>query len=170
MRCSMKGAGPAGSRPPRRKCYAGGMELTPEQIAAAKASGCAFLPATDEQVARLTMQRRIFTIAGEPHVATRNDGAVKETHGAIAMLIAGEAPRVEETAQQAVAADAEAALEMAGEIGCRPRRRPGRPAWRQRCGPAARALAQHQAGLRLPVLTPALHRPRRFRMAGFRPR
>jgi hypothetical protein len=67
------------------------MELTPEQIAAAKASGCTFLP------------------------ATRNEGAVKETHGAIAMLIAGEAPRVEETAQQAVAADAEAALEMAGE-------------------------------------------------------
>jgi hypothetical protein len=91
------------------------MELTPEQIAAAKASGCTFLPATDEQVARLTMQRRIFTIAGQPHVATRNEGAVKETHGAIAMLIAGEAPRVEETAQQAVAADAEAALEMAGE-------------------------------------------------------
>src|SRR5690242_13891030 len=91
------------------------MELTPDQIAAAKAQGCTFLPATEEQVARLTMQRRIFTIDGRPHVAIRHDEGVKEVHGAIARLIAGEAPRQEETTQQAVAADAEAALEMAGE-------------------------------------------------------
>ena len=63
----------------------------------------------------LEISAGVDVVAGEPHVATRNEGAVKETHGAIAMLIAGEAPRVEETAQQAVAADAEAALEMAGE-------------------------------------------------------
>jgi hypothetical protein len=91
------------------------MELTPDQIAAARASGCTFLPASDEQVARLTMQRRIFLIDGRPHVATRNDGAVKETHGAIAMLLAGQAPAADETTQEALAADAEAALVMAGE-------------------------------------------------------
>lgn len=91
------------------------MELTQDQIAAAQASGCTFLPASDEQVARLTMQRRIFTIDGRPHVATRNDGAVKETHGAVALLIAGEAAPVQETTQEALAADAEAALAMAGE-------------------------------------------------------
>ena len=91
------------------------MELTPDQIAAARASGCTFLPASDEQVARLTMQRRIFTIDGRPHVATRNDGAVKETHGAVALLIAGQAPAAEETTQEALEADAAAALVMAGE-------------------------------------------------------
>ncbi|SDB23226.1 hypothetical protein [Belnapia rosea] len=91
------------------------MELNPQQIAAAKARGCTFLPATEEQVARLTMQRRIFTIDGQPHVAIRQDEAVKETHGAIAMLIEGDTPQFEETTQQAAAAEAEVTLEMAGE-------------------------------------------------------
>lgn len=106
------------------------MELTPQQIAAAKARGCTFLPATEEQVARLTMQRRIFTIDGQPHVAVRQDEAVKETHGAIALLIQGETPRVDEITPQA--AEAEATLELAGESGtsrggAQVMRRAGRP-------------------------------------------
>ena len=41
---------------------------------AAKACGCAFLPATVAQVALLSMQRRIFRIDGGPFVATRDGG------------------------------------------------------------------------------------------------
>jgi hypothetical protein len=108
------------------------MELTPEQIAAARARGCTFLPATEEQVARLTMQRRIFTIDGQPHVAIRQDEAVKETHGAVALLIDGGTSRSEETSQQAAAAEAEVTLELAGETaagrsGAQVVRRAGRP-------------------------------------------
>ncbi len=35
------------------------LELTPDHLRAAQACGCVFLPATDAQVQRLSMQRRI---------------------------------------------------------------------------------------------------------------
>ncbi len=62
------------------------MELTRDQRAAAEARGCAFVPATEEQVRRLTMQRRVFRLDGEPVLATR-DGGYFETHGTLATLI-----------------------------------------------------------------------------------
>jgi hypothetical protein len=62
------------------------LELTREQRAAAQACGCALIPATDEQVRRLTMQRRVFRLDGEPVLATR-DGGYFETHGTLAALI-----------------------------------------------------------------------------------
>ena len=62
------------------------MELTREQRAAAEACGCALVPATEEQVRRLTMQRRVFRLDGEPVLATR-DGGYFETHGTLATLI-----------------------------------------------------------------------------------
>jgi len=93
------------------------MELTPEMVRAAEAQGCHFTPATTEQVARLTMQRRIFLIDGEPHVAMREKTGVMETHGAVARLIAGEPPETPPaeaaSMQQAAAEDAQAALELA---------------------------------------------------------
>ena len=95
------------------------MELTPNQRAAAEACGCVFLPATDEQVGRLSMQRRVFRIDGEPFVATRDGGGFFETHATVARLIEahgrGGAPGKPETVQEAAAADAASEREIAGE-------------------------------------------------------
>jgi hypothetical protein len=63
------------------------MELTQEQFDAAAACGCAFVPADEAQVARLSMQRRIFTRNGKPFVATRDAGGFHETHATLALLI-----------------------------------------------------------------------------------
>jgi hypothetical protein len=62
------------------------LHLTPEQVAAARALGCSFQPATQADIARLTVQRRVFHIDGEPVLATR-DGFL-ETAGTLAVLIA----------------------------------------------------------------------------------
>ena len=63
------------------------MILTEEQIAAAKARGCAFFPASPDQAARLGMQRRLFVLDGKPHVATRDGGGFLETHGTLTALV-----------------------------------------------------------------------------------
>jgi hypothetical protein len=97
------------------------MELTQEQVEAAKACGCTFVPASEAQVARLSMQRRIFTLAGGPFVATRDGGGFFETHATLARLIEtrrrGGAPDAVETVQEAAAADAATEHEIAGERG-----------------------------------------------------
>ena len=97
------------------------MELTQEQLEAAKACGCTFFPATEGQVARLAMQRRIFTIAGKPFVATRDGGGFHETHATLALLLEahgrGAASDAGETVQEAAAADAASEQEIAGERG-----------------------------------------------------
>jgi hypothetical protein len=96
------------------------MTLTQEQIAAARARGCAFFPATPDQVARLGMQRRIFVLDGRPHIATRDGGGFLETHGTLAALVghtADSEPRTAESVEEAVAADAETAAEIAAERG-----------------------------------------------------
>ena len=97
------------------------MELTPDQRAAAEACGCVFLPATDEQVGRLSMQRRVFRIDGRPFVATRDGGGFFETQATLLPLIVRRAPGRErgagETAREAAAADAVAAAEIATEQG-----------------------------------------------------
>jgi hypothetical protein len=122
------------------------MTLTEQQIAAAKARGCAFFPATEEQVARLGMQRRIFTLGGNPYVASCDGGGFLETHGTLAALLARASDpehRPAETVEEAVAADAETAAEMVAEGGggrAQVLRRRGaggarpRPPWR---GPSA---------------------------------
>ncbi|MGG5809641.1 hypothetical protein [Falsiroseomonas sp. CW058] len=95
------------------------MELSPDQVRAAEAAGCAFIPATPEQVARLTMQRRIFLIDGQPHLARRHGAGIFETQGTLAPLIAaasaGVVPSMPETLQEAEEADASATLEIAAE-------------------------------------------------------
>jgi hypothetical protein len=97
------------------------VDLTQEQVEAAKACGCAFFPATGAQVARMSMQRRVFRIDGRPFVATRDGGGFFDTQGTLSVLIEGQAPGRErgagETAQEAAAADAEAAAEIATEQG-----------------------------------------------------
>ena len=97
------------------------MELTREQSEAAKACGCTFFPASEAQVQRLAMQRRIFTLDGKPFLATRDGGGFFETHATLALLSegrrSGREPRPEETAQEAAAADAKAAGEIAAERG-----------------------------------------------------
>jgi hypothetical protein len=62
------------------------VDLTPDQLTAAHARGCAFLPATEDQVRRLAVQRRIFRLNGMPFVATR-DGGFFETWGTLRALI-----------------------------------------------------------------------------------
>ncbi len=97
------------------------MELTEEQVSAVRARGCAFFPASPEQVARLSMQRRVFTIAGKPFLATRDGGGFHETHATLARLIEAHgragAPGKPETVQEAAAADAASEREIAGERG-----------------------------------------------------
>jgi hypothetical protein len=97
------------------------MRLTQEQVEAAKACGCTFVPASKAEVARLSMQRRIFTLAGKPFVATRDGGGFYETHATLMRLIEthgrGGIPEAGETVQEAVAADAASEREIAGERG-----------------------------------------------------
>lgn len=95
------------------------MYLTQEQAEAAKAFGCAFFPATEAQVALLSMQRRIFRIDGSPFLATRDGSGFFETHGTLSRLIEadgqGAAPGKQETVHEAAAADAVSEREIAGE-------------------------------------------------------
>ncbi len=65
------------------------MRLSYDQIAAARACGIEFPPASPAQVQRLSMQRKVFEIDGQPHLATR-DGSFFETAGTLERLIAGE--------------------------------------------------------------------------------
>ena len=62
------------------------LHLSPEEIAAAEACGISFLPATDAQVQRLAMQRKVFYRNGAPILATRGDGLF-ETVGTLQPLI-----------------------------------------------------------------------------------
>ncbi len=105
------------------------MELTREQRAAAEARGCVFLPATEAQVARMSMQRRVFRVGGKPFMATRDGGGFFETHGTLALLVEGHgrdgAPGKQETVHEAAAADAASEREIAGERGAEARRRSG---------------------------------------------
>lgn len=65
------------------------MQLSYDKVAAARACGIKFPPASPAQVQRLSMQRKVFEIDGQPHLATR-DGSFFETAGTLERLIAGE--------------------------------------------------------------------------------
>jgi hypothetical protein len=97
------------------------LDLSQEQVEAAKASGCAFVPASEAEVARLSMQRRVFHVDRKPFVATRDRGGFYETHATLARLIEahghGRVPGSQETVQEAAAADAASEQEIAGERG-----------------------------------------------------
>ena len=97
------------------------MDLTQEQVEAAEACGCAFLLATEAQVALLSMQRRVFRLGGKSFMATRDGGGFFETHGTLTLLVEGHGrggePGKQETVQEAAAADAVAEQEIAGERG-----------------------------------------------------
>jgi hypothetical protein len=62
------------------------LHLSPDDIAAAEACGVSFLPASDAQVQRLAMQRKVFYQAGAPILATRGGGFF-ETVGTLQQLI-----------------------------------------------------------------------------------
>lgn len=53
------------------------MNLTPEEAAIAEARGCRLVPADAQQVAVLSMQRRVFWVRGEPWLILRPDGFVE---------------------------------------------------------------------------------------------
>jgi DNA-binding protein H-NS len=63
--------------------------LSHDKVAAARACGIEFPPASPAQVQRLSMQRKVFDIDGQPHLATR-DGSFFETAGTLERLIAEE--------------------------------------------------------------------------------
>jgi hypothetical protein len=63
------------------------LELTSEEVAHAEACGVSFPAATPAQVQRYAMQRKVFRVAGEAVLATR-DGALFETAATLARLIA----------------------------------------------------------------------------------
>jgi hypothetical protein len=63
------------------------LDLTPEQVEAASLVGVEFPHASAEQIRRLSMQRKVFHIDGQPALATRN-GAFFETVGTLTALIA----------------------------------------------------------------------------------
>lgn len=78
------------------------MRLTPEHLAAARACGCALLPATEDQIRRFSPQRRVFRVDGAPFVATRGGGFF-ETWATLAALIEKHRPAA---AERGTAADA----------------------------------------------------------------
>lgn len=63
------------------------MQLTREQYAIAESLGCRFLPATESQIHRLSMQQRIFWLDGKAFVVSRRDG-FHETAGTLRRLLA----------------------------------------------------------------------------------
>ena len=65
------------------------LQLSYDKVAAARACGIEFPPATPAQVHRLSKQRKVFEIDGQPHLATR-DGSFFETAGTLERLITGE--------------------------------------------------------------------------------
>ena len=91
------------------------MELSLDQVRAARSAGCTFIVATAEQVSRLTMQRRVFLVEGVPNLVRRPNSGFFETQGTLAPLIAGAPPPPLETPQEAAEADASTAREMEAE-------------------------------------------------------
>jgi len=63
------------------------VQLTREQYAIAESLGCRFLPATESQIHRLSMQQRIFWLDGKAFVVSRRDG-FHETAGTLRRLLA----------------------------------------------------------------------------------
>lgn len=62
------------------------MNLTPEQVAAAEAAGCRFLPVPDHATHRYAMQRKVFRHGGRDVLATRG-GGLYETIATLERLI-----------------------------------------------------------------------------------
>jgi hypothetical protein len=62
------------------------LDISLEQVAAAEFVGVEFLPASADQVHRLSMQRKVFRIDGEAVLATR-DGSFFETAATLGQLI-----------------------------------------------------------------------------------
>ena len=62
------------------------MQLTPEQAGIARACGCQIVPATEEQVWRLSREHRIFRLDGAAVVVRRPDGFL-ETAGTLRLLL-----------------------------------------------------------------------------------
>ncbi|MCK8787831.1 hypothetical protein M0638_26095, partial [Roseomonas sp. NAR14] len=67
------------------------LQITPDQAAALMAAGFSLRPATEEQVGRLAMQRRIFLLDGTPMLVTR-DGAYFETAGTLRDVLSSAPP------------------------------------------------------------------------------
>jgi hypothetical protein len=81
------------------------LNLTPDQVAAARAIGCAFFPASELQVQRLTMQQRVFRVDGKPFLLSR-DGSYFETIGTLLALIAAAPPALAKTPAEAFVREA----------------------------------------------------------------
>jgi hypothetical protein len=95
------------------------LHLSPEDIAAAEACGINFLPASEAQVQRLAMQRKVFYRAGEPILATRGDGLF-ETAGTLQQLIEEGRRQQRDLTQWLQAAPAEAVEDATATLAVAP--------------------------------------------------
>jgi hypothetical protein len=82
------------------------LKLTDDQIAHARACGIDFLSASPSQVQRLSMQRRIFQIGGQPFLATRTEGYYETVGTLMRMLDDNLRDRPPEPSQESPAAPA----------------------------------------------------------------
>lgn len=109
------------------------LNLTREQRAAAEACGCVLIPASEEQVRRLTMQRRVFRLDGEAVLATR-DGGCFETRATLAAMMAAHAAV---SAERGAEVDGRRSPKGAGARGADPTAATGGPGPSQVVRPSA---------------------------------
>jgi hypothetical protein len=137
----------AGGEPP--------LNLSAEQVAAAEAAGCSFLPVPPDALHRYAMQRKIFRIAGRGEVLATRGGGLFETASTLERLIAAAmkerpdaAPTPPAPAPRAVGTPA-------------PRRKPVRPAASGATVPATDEAVTLSADAALPPHAPPGAEPAR---------
>jgi hypothetical protein len=100
------------------------LHLSADQIAAAEMCGVSFLPASDAQVQRYSMQRKVFRIDGQPVLATR-DGSFFETAATLERWVAeGQRQQHDLVAWQAAAAPAPPEAAVAAAVSAAPAQPP----------------------------------------------
>lgn len=129
----------------RYSCFKGlALDLSSDQVSAAEFVGVEFVPASPDQVNRLSMQRKIFRIDGAPMLATR-DGGFFETAATLTGLIAeGETQRRDMLSWQV--ADTARAPEPEAELAPVPAAAPPLPPPAAPAEEAVAAIAQPQLG------------------------
>lgn len=132
------------------------LNLSPDDIAVAEASGVTFLPATPDQVQRLSMQRKIFYAAGRALLATRG-GGLYETVGTLEQVLDSAEHQRERLPVSQPGAMPDVAT-MTGTPEVRPEATPHPVAAEQASPPSAEA-APPRAGRRRRTALPRTERP-----------
>lgn len=122
------------------------MNLSRAQVQAAQANGRQFLPADPAQVARLSMQRRIFWVDGQPCLAQREDGFL-ETAATLEQFLEEIAPGAAMALGKPVSGAAEVAPAAAAPAMALAEEPPAEPPLEPLALPAAELPASLPAGL-----------------------